>query len=106
MMTYRTLARLLAPVVPDVFLRAHWESKPLRLKASDDAGARVAWRMDGKALGRGVLLEWLPWPGRHTLELTDVQGRVLDTVRFEVRGAGVAPGATAAAAAAAAARGR
>jgi penicillin-binding protein 1C len=77
------------------------QAQRLRLKASDDAGARVAWRMDGKALGRGPLLEWLPWPGRHTLELTDAQGRVLDTVRFEVRGAGVAPGATAAAAAAA-----
>ena len=74
------------------------QAQRLRLKASDDAGARVAWRMDGKALGRGGLLEWLPWPGRHTLELTDTQGRVLDTVRFEVRGAGVAPGATPAAA--------
>lgn len=74
------------------------QAQRLRLKASDDAGARVAWRMDGKALGRGALLEWLPWPGRHTLELTDAQGRVLDTVRFEVRGAGVAPGATQAAA--------
>ncbi|AYM98813.1 penicillin-binding protein 1C [Acidovorax sp. 1608163] len=74
------------------------QAQRLRLKASDDAGARVAWRMDGKALGRGPLLEWLPWPGRHTLELTDAQGRVLDTVRFEVRGAGVAPGATQAAA--------
>ncbi len=74
------------------------QAQRLRLKASDDAVARVAWRMDGKVLGRGALLEWLPWPGRHTLELTDAQGRVLDTVRFEVRGAGVAPGATQAAA--------
>ncbi len=74
------------------------QAQRLRLKASDDAGARVAWRMAGQALGRGPLLEWLPWPGRHTLELTDAQGRVLDTVRFEVRGAGVAPGATQAAA--------
>ena len=53
----------------------------------------LAWRMDGKPLGRGAVLEWLPWPGRHTLELVDAQGLVLDTVRFEVRGAGVAPGA-------------
>lgn len=94
-------ARILMPVKgtiialdPDIPPQA----QRLRLKASDDAGARVAWRMDGKALGRGPLLEWLPWPGRHTLELTDAQGRVLDTVRFEVRGAGVAPGATQAAA--------
>ena len=32
---------------------------------------------------------WLPWPGRHRLELADAQGRVLDSLSFEVRGAGV-----------------
>ena len=69
------------------------QSQRLRLQAADRAGPRLAWRMDGKPLGRGAVLEWLPWPGRHTLELVDAQGLVLDTVRFEVRGAGVAPGA-------------
>ncbi|WP_374670657.1 penicillin-binding protein 1C [Acidovorax temperans] len=69
------------------------QSQRLRLQAADRAGLRLAWRMDGKPLGRGAVLEWLPWPGRHTLELVDAQGQVLDTVRFEVRGAGVAPGA-------------
>ena len=69
------------------------QSQRLRLQAADHAGPRLAWRMDGKPLGRGAVLEWLPWPGRHTLELVDAQGLVLDTVRFEVRGAGVAPGA-------------
>ena len=69
------------------------QSQRLRLQAADRATPRLAWRMDGKPLGRGAVLEWLPWPGRHTLELVDAQGLVLDTVRFEVRGAGVAPGA-------------
>ena len=69
------------------------QSQRLRLQAADLAAPRLAWRMDGKPLGRGAVLEWLPWPGRHTLELVDAQGQVLDTVRFEVRGAGVAPGA-------------
>ena len=69
------------------------QSQRLRLQAADLAAPRLAWRMDGKPLGRGAVLEWLPWPGRHTLELVNAQGQVLDTVRFEVRGAGVAPGA-------------
>ena len=69
------------------------QSQRLRLQAADLAAPRLAWRMDGKPLGRGAVLEWLPWPGRHTLELVNAQGEVLDTVRFEVRGAGVAPGA-------------
>ena len=69
------------------------QSQRLRLQAADLAAPRLAWRMDGKPLGRGAVLEWLPWPGRHTLELVNAQGGVLDTVRFEVRGAGVAPGA-------------
>ena len=48
---------------------------------------RLAWRMDGKPLGRGLCWNGCR-PGRHTLELVDAQGLVLDTVRFEVRGAG------------------
>ena len=51
---------------------------------------RLAWRMDGKPWA-GAVLEWLP--GRAgTCWRVDAQG-LLDTVRFEVRGAGVAPGA-------------
>ncbi|MCT9126141.1 penicillin-binding protein 1C [Cupriavidus gilardii] len=65
------------------------------LHAEDVAGrtARaVAWRLDGKRLGRGGKLAWLPWPGRHRLELLDAGGTVLDTVRIEVRGATVREG--------------
>ena len=50
----------------------------------------LRWRMDGKPLGRGAQVAWLPWPGRHVVQLTDARGRVLDELRIEVRGAGVA----------------
>ena len=48
-------------------------------------GAREArWRLDGKPLPAN---DWAPWPGRHALALVDAGGKVLDEVRFEVRGA-------------------
>lgn len=49
----------------------------------------VSWRLDGKPLGRGGTLAWLPWPGRHRLELLDQRGEVVDRVHIEVRGATV-----------------
>jgi penicillin-binding protein 1C len=52
------------------------------------AGAgRAAWRLDGKPYGDSARSSWLPWPGRHTLELVDTHGAVVDKVGFEVRGA-------------------
>ena len=56
-------------------------------------GSGLRWRIDGRELGRGARWGWLPWPGRHLVELTDARGQVLDSLRFEVRGAGVRPGA-------------
>lgn len=61
-----------------------------RVAAAWPAGA--AWQLDGKKLGTGAKLSWLPWPGRHTLELVDAKGVVRDSVHFEVRGATVADG--------------
>ena len=51
---------------------------------------RLRWWIDGRAIGRGDQLPWLPWPGRHVIELRDVDGNVHDTRRVEVRGAAVA----------------
>ena len=56
---------------------------------ADGSGAALQWRIDGKTIARGERAAWLPWPGRHVLELTDARGRILDTVKIEVRGAGV-----------------
>ena len=53
--------------------------------------AALAWRIDGKPVGRGARVAWLPWPGRHEVQLVDAGGVVLDSVRLEVRGAGVKP---------------
>ncbi|GJH27620.1 penicillin-binding protein 1C [Caballeronia novacaledonica] len=52
-----------------------------------DSGARLAWRLDGKPYGHDARAAWLPWPGRHVLELVDAKGAIVDKVGFEVRGA-------------------
>jgi len=56
-------------------------------------GRGLQWRMDGKPFARGNSAQWLPWPGRHRVELVDAHGQVVDEVRLEVRGAGVVAGA-------------
>ena len=57
--------------------------------AAPGVARQLRWRLDGRALGAGAQLAWMPWPGRHVLQLTDARGQVLDEVRLEVRGAGV-----------------
>ena len=37
----------------------------------EGAGRDVQWRIDGKPFARGPSAQWLPWPGRHTVELAD-----------------------------------
>ncbi|AOY98108.1 penicillin-binding protein 1C [Cupriavidus sp. USMAHM13] len=60
----------------------------LRAEAAGGAPARgVGWRLDGQLLARGAEVAWLPWPGRHQFELVSADGRVLDRVGVEVRGA-------------------
>ena len=58
----------------------------LSLKAE---AADVRWRLDGKPLGKGKEVQWMPWPGKHQIELVNARGEVFDSVRIEVRGAGV-----------------
>ena len=58
----------------------------VRLQAE---GQGIRWLIDGKAFARGAQAQWLPWPGRHVIQLTDAEGMVLDEIRLEVRGAGV-----------------
>ena len=58
-------------------------------------GANLRWLMDGKPLAKGASAQWLPWPGRHVIQLVGNHGEVLDEVRLEVRGAGVKAGALA-----------
>lgn len=73
----------LDPDIPPQHQRVHFMASPA-------SAPGLRWRMDGKPLGRGAQVAWLPWPGRHVVQLTDARGRVLDELRIEVRGAGVA----------------
>ena len=52
-------------------------------------GNGLRWRMDGREFARGAEVRWLPWPGRHVVQLLDARGQVVDEIRIEVRGAGV-----------------
>jgi penicillin-binding protein 1C len=54
-------------------------------------GEHGTWMLDGKRLGAAPRLAWAPWPGRHELALLGRDGSALQTIRFEVRGAGVKP---------------
>lgn len=52
-------------------------------------GEHGTWVLDGKTLGMARKLAWAPWPGRHELTLLGRSGETIQTVRFEVRGAGL-----------------
>ncbi len=52
-------------------------------------GANLRWLMDGKLFAKGRTAQWLPWPGRHVVQIANATGQVLDEVHLEVRGAGV-----------------
>ena len=63
---------------------------PTRQRVNFNAeGRHLRWLMDGKEFARGNSAQWLPWPGRHVVQLVDASGRVADEIRLEVRGAGV-----------------
>ncbi len=52
------------------------------------------WRLGGRVLGPADRpLPWHPVPGHHRLQLVDGQSRIIDEVRFEVRGAAQSPSA-------------
>ena len=59
----------------------------LRFEVAGPPPHGAAWRLDGKRMGPARPLPWSPWPGHHVLELVDAKGSVLDSVKFDVRGA-------------------
>jgi len=88
-------ARITAPA-PGTIIALDPDIPPARQRLQFTAtGDAVQWRLDGKPLGRGHRVAWLPWPGRHVVQITNAQELVLDEIRIEVRGAGVAAGAAA-----------
>ncbi|MCZ2105735.1 MAG: penicillin-binding protein 1C [Comamonadaceae bacterium] len=81
-------ARILAPA-PDTIIALDPDIPPAhqRLWFEAAGGGTLAWRVDGHVQGWGARWAWLPWPGRHRIELVDARGQVLDALRIEVRGA-------------------
>jgi penicillin-binding protein 1C len=48
-------------------------------------GQAGQWFVNGRPVGSGTAVRWLPRPGRHVLERRSAEGS--DRVRFEVRAA-------------------
>jgi penicillin-binding protein 1C len=81
--------RILAPVSGTI-IALDPDIPPNRQRVSFQAeGQNVAWLLDGKPFAKGNAAKWLPWPGRHVVQLVDTKGVKLDEIKLEVRGAGV-----------------
>lgn len=81
-------SRITAPA-PGTIVALDPDIPPQRQRLDFQAeGPGGRWLMDGKEFARGRQAQWLPWPGRHVVQLADARGQVLDEVRIEVRGAG------------------
>ena len=91
-------ARITAPA-PGTIVALDPDIPPQRQRLHFSASHPSArWRLDGKPLGQGERVAWLPWPGRHVVQLVDARGQVVDEIRIEVRGAGLKSGVKSAAA--------
>lgn len=60
---------------------------PPRAQRITFEGESGTWVLGGQVVGHGPRLRWTPWPGRHQLLLRGRDGQVVQSVRFEVRGA-------------------
>ncbi len=58
-----------------------------RVQFSSRGNEDIAWQIDGVVVGNGTNVSWTPTGGKHTLHLNDLQGKELDSLTFEVRGA-------------------
>ena len=79
---------------PDALREIGLDVSPMPARPTRIALARCehgTWVLDGKRLGAAQRLAWAPWPGRHELALLARDGSTVQTVRFEVRGAGMKP---------------
>ncbi|MES2685868.1 MAG: transglycosylase domain-containing protein, partial [Pseudomonadota bacterium] len=84
-----TAPRITAPASGTI-LALDPDIPPTRQRVNFSAeGRNLRWLMDGKEFARGNSAQWLPWPGRHVVQLVNSGGGVLDEIRLEVRGAGV-----------------
>ena len=82
-------ARITAPANGSIIaLDPDIPAKSQRLTFTSE-GRGTRWLMDGKEFAKGPSAQWLPWPGRHVVQLLSTNGEKLDEIRLAVRGAGV-----------------
>jgi len=87
--SYTNYARITSPTSGTI-IALDPDIPPNRQRVSFQAeGPNVAWLIDGKPFAKGNAAKWLPWPGRHVVQLVDAKGVKLDEIKLEVRGAGV-----------------
>ncbi len=80
-------ARIVQPA-PGSIIALDPDIPPLRQRLNLQAeGSGLRWLIDGKPFAQGNSASWMPWPGKHLITLADAQGKSLDEVRIEVRGA-------------------
>jgi penicillin-binding protein 1C len=61
------------------------ENQQIRLETQGRTG--LSWRLDGQTLGPALRVHIAPSPGRHHLSLLNAEGKEVDALDFEVRGA-------------------
>jgi penicillin-binding protein 1C len=59
----------------------------VQLVADVPPGQQVRWLVNDRPLAQGARTSWLPPPGKYRIALVDAQGKALDAVAIEVRGA-------------------
>lgn len=87
----------LDPDIPPQHQRLQLQARPMGAGSAGWQPQGLRWQLVTRQphgetvrqeLGRGSPVAWLPWPGRHRLELWDAAGQLQDSVELEVRGAG------------------
>ena len=69
---------------------------PLAVQRITFEGEPGTWLVNGRRVGQGAVVRWLPAPGRHQVSLVDGSGRVLQQVKVEVRSLRLVSGRSAA----------
>ena len=89
--TQATAARITSPTT-DTILAIDPDIPPQAQRVAlraDTLGVSqdLTWVIDGNILAQGGSAQWMPWPGKHLVTLTNANGEPLDSIRLEVRGA-------------------
>ena len=77
------------PKVQQVVFESQPQPSGVRM-ASSEPTVPLSWWLDGRQVAKGPRHQWQPWPGKHHLALKR-GAQTLDEMRFEVRGASLAP---------------